>query len=72
MNRSNMGKQVLQAGTHVTVDSKGRRSEAPLKAKSSSAPGAGMREYITATNRRSKDAGLKRGGAVKKAGKKGC
>ena len=68
MNRASTPKQIMQPGTRVSVDSTGGRRESPL----TPSRGEGMREYTTGLKRRSKTAGLKSGGAVKKSGKKGC
>ena len=64
-----MSKQVLQAGTDVAIDSKGRRSERPMDtAPKRNGLAAGVREFATGMNRRTKAAGLRRGGVVKKPG----
>lgn len=71
MNRGDMSRQVLQAGTQVNIDSKGRRSEAPMEPRSKSGGIAeGVREFTTGMKRREKAAGFKRGGQVKKPGKR--
>lgn len=69
MNRSGMQRQVLQAGTQVDIDSKGRRSERPMQ-ESVKRAGLidGVREFTTGMKRRTQTAGLRRGGVVKKAG----
>lgn len=68
MNRTNMQKQIMQPGTRVAVDSKGRRSESAMGPGKKAKPGMGdvTREFITATERRKQAAGLKCGGAVKR------
>lgn len=68
MNRGDMSRQVLQAGTQVNIDSKGRRTESPMPAREKSNFGAGAREFVTGMERRKKAAGMWRGGKVKKPG----
>lgn len=71
MNRSDMSRQVLQPGTRVSIDSKGRRSEEPMGSREKSGGlAAGVREFTTGMQRREKAAGFKRGGQVKKPGKR--
>ena len=67
MNRSDMTRQVLQPGTKVKIDSRGKRTES---ASTLGAAEEGVREYTTGLKRREKAAGLRRGGVVKKAGRR--
>lgn len=76
-------KEVLQAGRHVVVDSKGNKTYRPFPRSTSSddtldpavlgtgAAAAAAKEMLDAPKRREADAGMKCGGSVKKYAKGG-
>lgn len=70
MNRSDMTRQVLQPGTKVQIDSRGKRTESAMDGSKPNPMAAGVREFTTGLKRREKAAGLRRGGVVKKAGRR--